>query len=112
MPIHLVQTDFYVLRTLESTFLINNNETRLNSTKYSVEDYDKFSLKILDSEFWKYLPRPNILIRETDGYDDEIPIIFKDNYAKNNILDIKDITINGMHENILFILMNICIYEN
>lgn len=84
----------------------------MNSTKYSVEDYDKFSLKILDSEFWKYLPRPNILIRETDGYDDEIPIIFKDNYAKNNILDIKDITINGMHENILFILMNISIYEN
>lgn len=77
-----------------STFLVNNNESRLNSTKYSVEDYDKFSLKILDSEFWRYLPRPNILIRETDGYDDEIPIIFKDNYAKNNILDIKDITIN------------------
>lgn len=69
---------------------------KLHSSRYSVEDYDQFATKILNSEFRKYLPRPQVLIQETDGYDNDIPLIFRDNYNKNNVLDVKDVKINSI----------------
>jgi len=68
---------------LISTFVRNNNLSKLHSSRYSVDDYDLLTTKILNSEFWKYLPRPPILIQETDGYDQDIPLIFMDNYNNN-----------------------------
>ena len=67
----------------QSTFITNNNISKLHSSRYTVEDYDSLTIKILNSEFWKYLPRPPILIQETDGYDQEIPLIFRDNYKSS-----------------------------
>jgi hypothetical protein len=40
--------------------------------------------KLLGSKFWKYLPRPNVIVQETDGFNEDLPLIFIDHYIKSN----------------------------
>lgn len=39
--------------------------------------------KILLSKFWKYLPRPSVIVQETDGFNEDLPLIFRDLYDKS-----------------------------
>ena len=59
--------------------------------------------KILSSKFWKYLPRPPVIVQETDGFNEDLPLIFIDRYQKNNsIADPKNIEIENLSLNETF----------
>ena len=59
--------------------------------------------KILSSKFWKYLPRPPVIVQETDGFNEDLPLIFIDRYQKNNsIADPKTIEIENLSLNETF----------
>ena len=68
-----------------------------------VEKYDDMKEKILSSKFWKYLPRPPVIVQETDGFNEDLPLIFIDRYQKNNsIADPKNIEIENLSLNETF----------
>jgi len=49
----------------------------------SVEKYDEMKDTILLSKFWKYLPRPSVIVQETDGFNEDLPLLFRDLYDKS-----------------------------
>ena len=74
-----------------------------NYFKLSVEYYDQLRDKMLASTFWAHLPRPPVLVQETDGFNSDLPIIIRDCYEKDpsvgtTPVSMEDLVINDVFD--------------
>ena len=68
-----------------------------------MEYYDQLREKMLASTFWGHLPRPPVLVQETDGYNADMPIIIRDCYEKDpsvgtTPVSMEDLVINDVFD--------------
>ena len=61
-----------------------------------MEKYDEMREKMLSSKFWKYLPRPPVVIQETDGFSEDLPLIFRDTFDKSDPTSTEQIKIENV----------------
>jgi len=79
------------------------NIVKLSKNKHSLEYYDQLRDKMVASTFWGHLPRPPVLVQETDGYNADMPIIIRDCYEKDpsvgtTPVSMEDLVINDVFD--------------